>query len=202
MVKWVVAIIFVLSCIVSFTAGRNVGWPEGHNQTFNVADCVDRYTYVDPSSDDKTYINRSRSSDLCNRIAYSQYSLNDFNIRRVKFIQQQYDEYVILWLVVIITISGVILAGLQLSIGYRLADSQKSGMDGQGAEITVENNKLVFKSSVTGLAILLISFAFFLVFALEIFVIREVKPEGLSGGNQAQGGATVPGAATLKGGYN
>lgn len=113
---------------------------------------------------------------LCYSQLYSQALLQDFQHRRMKFIQQTYDERVLLWMVVAITISGVGLAGIQLLTSYRLAQSKAPG-DETSSEFVLQRDKVVLKSSVTGLFVLLLSFCFFYVFVLEIFVIKEIKIE-------------------------
>lgn len=57
----------------------------------------------------------------CINYVRAQLALQDYNIRRGEFWQQQYRGEVLLWMVVIITLSGVILAALQLYAAYRLA---------------------------------------------------------------------------------
>lgn len=100
--------------------------------------------------------------------------LNDFQIRRMKFVQQTYDERILLWMVVAITLAGVVLAGLQLIGSYRLLASGQNQM-GTDGEVTLERGRISLKSSVTGLLILGLSFAFFVVFVYEVFTIKEVR---------------------------
>ena len=120
------------------------------------------------------------ATDLCYRHLHSQGLLNDFKLRRLKFTQQAYDERILLWMVVVITVSGVVLAGFQLLASFRLASTGPAKPAGAGADwtpssdFTLEQGKLSVKSSVTGLLILVCSFAFFWVFVYEIFVIKIV----------------------------
>lgn len=94
--------------------------------------------------------------------------LGDFNIRRTNYLRQQYQGKVFLWMVVTITLSGVFLAGVQLLAAYHLAVSDRGSFD-QGGEVTIEQKRLSLKSSVTGLLILTVSFAFFLVFVVWVY---------------------------------
>jgi len=103
--------------------------------------------------------------------------LNDFQIRRLKFIQQGYDERVLLWMVVVITLSGVFLAGLQLVGSYRLAAAAGRTDIEQSGEIALQRDRISLKSSITGLFILLVSFAFFYVFVIEIVPLKEVNTD-------------------------
>lgn len=118
--------------------------------------------------------NHEKIVELCYKMLFGISTLNDFQVRKLKFSQQQYDEIIMLWMVVVITLSGVVLAGVQLAASYRLASNTGSILPEDTTHLTVERDRLVFKSSITGLAILVISFAFFLVFVLEIYTIREV----------------------------
>jgi hypothetical protein len=125
----------------------------------------------------------------CYSEIHSQGLLNDFHLRRLKAIQQHYADNVTLWMVVSITISGVVLAGLQLLASYKLAILSGTAL-AESNDLSVEKGKLVVRSSVTGLMILIISFAFFLVFVKFIYTIdtqnldRTIEPK--SGKPQAE----------------
>lgn len=129
-----------------------------------------------------------QATSLCYRHLHGQGLLNDFKIRRLKFIQQTYDERVLLWMVVVITLSGVFLAGLQLLASFKLASIGSGNFD-QQTEMSIEQGKLSVKSSLTGLLILICSFAFFWVFVYEVFVMKVVDPDAASG---KQGNAMHP----------
>jgi TRAP-type C4-dicarboxylate transport system permease small subunit len=110
---------------------------------------------------------------LCYSQLHGQGLLNDFQLRRLKFLRQDYDERHLLWMVVAITISGVLLAAVQLLASYRLAAAGKGPLE-QAGEIALERDRLSLKSSITGLFILVISFAFFAVFVFGIYKIVEI----------------------------
>ena len=116
------------------------------------------------------------ATQVCYSHLHGQGLLNDFKLRRLKFIQQSYDERVLLWMVVVITLSGVALAGIQMMASYKLASGGVGSFE-QTGELSIEQSKLSLKSSVTGLFILICSFAFFWVFVYEIFVIKEIDPD-------------------------
>lgn len=118
----------------------------------------------------------SQATQLCYTHLHGQGLLNDFRIRRFKFTQQGYDERVLLWMVVVITLSGIALAGVQMLASFKLAVGGK-GEFGQAGEFSVEQGRLSLKSSVTGLFIMIFSFAFFWVFVYEIFVMKEFNPD-------------------------
>ena len=104
-------------------------------------------------------------------------------------------------MVVLITISGVGLAGMQLLTSFLLAKSG-SVLGSEGSELTVEKGKLAFKSSITGLFVLVFSFAFFYVFVYQIYVLKEldVGIAARESGTQAQQPAAavqLPGPAPI-----
>jgi hypothetical protein len=110
----------------------------------------------------------------CYAQLYNLATLNEFQIRREKYIQQTYDEHVLLWMVVVITITGVALAGLQLVASYKLAASGQGAL-ASDSELVLERSKMSIKSSITGLLILVLSFAFFVVFVYEIYRIKDAE---------------------------
>ena len=123
-----------------------------------------------PERVDVTILNQL--SNLCYNEVRGEDLLGDFNIRRSNIIKQQFEGQVILWMVVSITVSGVVLAGLQLMAAYRLASSSGRDLDGGGV-LTLEQNRISLKSSVTGLLILTISFAFFMVYVIWVYTLRD-----------------------------
>lgn len=113
---------------------------------------------------------------LCGNQIFNGLYLDDYLIRRQKLIQQGLDERVNLWLVVTITISGVLLAALQLLLSYRLA--MDNGHDfTKDSELAVEAGKISLKSSITGVLILALSLAFFMIYVVYIYSIRELPLE-------------------------
>jgi hypothetical protein len=115
-----------------------------------------------------------RISGICYNEVRNEADLTDFNIRRSVLIEQQTEGRIILWMVVAITLSGVALAGLQLVAAYRLASAGHGDL-GSAQEVTLEQNKISLKSSVTGLMILVISFAFFMVYVVWVYTVKELK---------------------------
>jgi hypothetical protein len=103
-------------------------------------------------------------------------TLEEFGIRKSALLNQQAETPVILWMVVGITLSGVLLAGVQLIAGYRLASAGKAAGFEPGGQISVESNKLSLRSSVTGVLILAISLLFFYVFVTQVYLIKEIVP--------------------------
>jgi hypothetical protein len=108
---------------------------------------------------------------LCYARVNEEDTLTEFGIRRGAFLNQQSETGILMWMVVLITISGVLLAGIQLLAGFKLAVLGKAAFD-QGGQISLEANKLSISSSVTGVLVLAISLCFFYVFSKEIYLIR------------------------------
>lgn len=165
-------IIALLACVQredsAVTASETDGW-------VSIKQCVDdtfERTKPQVVTNELIY----SATQVCYSHLHGQGLLNDFKLRRLKFIQQTYDERVLLWMVVVITLSGVALAGVQMMASYKLASGGIGSFDKTG-ELSIEQSKLSLKSSVTGLFILVCSFAFFWVFVYEIFVIKEVDPD-------------------------
>ncbi|WP_148043053.1 hypothetical protein [Methylocystis hirsuta] len=125
-----------------------------------------------------------QSVDYCYSLMHSQELLKDFAIRKLNFIQQYHANEILLWMVVIITLSGVALAGLQVLASYRLAESNNQA-PATNDEISLQRDRIVLKSSVTGLFILLLSFAFFLVFVLYVYRFEKWHDEDASKPQQA-----------------
>ncbi|MDN7176676.1 hypothetical protein M0D69_01285 [Caballeronia sp. SEWSISQ10-4 2] len=112
-------------------------------------------------------------SDLCYTEVRREALLGDFNIRRMTLVGQQFETLVIMWMVVAITFSGVILAGIQLVAAYRLAADGHEKFGGDQSDLRIEQGHISLKSSVTGLLILTVSFAFFIVFVRWVYMIPD-----------------------------
>lgn len=115
-------------------------------------------------------------STVCYMQARGEAILADFTIRRANLLGQLTEGRIVLWMVVAITLSGVLLAGLQLMAAYRLAGAGR-GEFAASQELTLEQNKISVKSSVTGLLILIVSFAFFMVYVIYVYTSKELRQE-------------------------
>jgi hypothetical protein len=156
--------------------------------------------FVKPSAIDFDLYDRAWT--LCGNEIYNRIALADFNIRREKFVRQELDERVNLWMVVCITISGVLLAAVQLFMSYRLALIGRAEF-AKDTSLLAEQGKISLQSSVTGVIILVVSLAFFFVYVKWIYTIEEFqiqRPDNLK--SQAQvPQAQVPQAQVLHGGH-
>jgi hypothetical protein len=115
----------------------------------------------------------------CNSLIQAQGTLTDFAIRKLNYVQQYRANGVLMWMVVSITLSGAFLAGLQLWASYQLASVNRKQWNMTDGKLVLTHDRLVLKSSVTGLLILLTSFCFFLVFVLYVYRF-EALPEQAS----------------------
>lgn len=114
-----------------------------------------------------------RLSSACEHILGGQFRLETLATGQRIYANQLYQNGVVMWMVVMITVSGVLLAGLQLWATYKLAMAGK-GVMADGGEATVQHDKLVVKSSVVGVIILALSFAFFTVYVLYVYRITTL----------------------------
>lgn len=130
---------------------------------------LDRLKLKDPPSLEDI----KRSTEICYSLLREQGLLKDFSVRALNYEQQYRSNGILLWMVVVITISGVILAGLQLLASYRLAVASGSNV-GADSQLTLARDQIALKSSVTGLAVMLLSFAFFLVFVRYVYKIEDI----------------------------
>jgi len=160
---------FFLYLIV--TVGRiDTGVP-GHDA---VAVCIKKYR----ATTQATNVNVGVLYDLngfCYDTIGSQLKIDQEKIRRDNFVFQRNENVVLLYMVVLITISGVVLAGVQLLASYKLALAGHGGLAGAGSEIHYSASSVSFKSSVIGLTILALSFAFFLVFVIYVYELRDIS---------------------------
>jgi hypothetical protein len=137
-----------------------------------IDECVLRYQgIVKPDGFDIDMVDRYRT--VCENILAGQYRLETLATSQRIYANQMFQNSVVLWMVVVITVSGVILAGIQLWATYRLALEGK-GAIAEGGEATIEHGKLVVRSSVVGIIILALSFAFFAVYVLYVYRITDL----------------------------
>jgi hypothetical protein len=114
--------------------------------------------------------------DHCYSLIQAQGSLSDFAIRKLNFFQQYRANAVLMWMVVAVTLSGVLLASFQLRASYQLAAANKDLFHASDSELVLTRSKLALKSSIAGLFILAISLCFFLVFVAYVYRF-ETLPE-------------------------
>jgi len=139
-----------------------------------------------------------QAREHCYSLIHSHGLLKDFATRELNFIQQYRANGVLLWMVVAVTLSGVLLAGLQLMASYELARANRKSPIGN-SEFSIKRDRIVLKSSITGLFILVMSFAFFLVFVFYVYRFEHLDSHGLRASPQGpvlpMGGLGPPSAA-------
>jgi len=144
-----------------------------------VNSCMDRYA-AGPIDDKPAQLNLLWSVyQLCDAMTSRKLLYEEQVIRNENFVFQRYENTIIMLMVVSITISGVILAGLQLFASYKLASAGKAVFE-QAGEVTLDSHSMAVKSSVVGVIILAISFAFFLVFVLYVYTFVPISNSGAS----------------------
>lgn len=183
-----VASAMVLSLLIGFAFGFNA---QGANSSFypaipSMAQCTgDTLALLDLKQPPTPEILR-HLAEYCYSILRSQGLLHDFAIRKLNFAQQYRANGILMWMIVVITVSGVLLAALQLMASYRLAEASKRALAASG-EVSLQRDRIVLRSSVTGLFILLLSFAFFLVYVLYVYRFERWHDDDLSKPQQATG---------------
>ncbi len=156
-----------------------------------VSDCIERYRSL-VSVPTVDVPNLYHLNGFCFDSLGSQLKLDQEQIRRNTFLFQSTENVVLLYMVVIITFSGVLLAGVQLVASYRLAVNGHGDLAG-GGELTYSpsSGAVSFKSSVVGVTILALSFAFFLVFVKEIYPLKELNATATAQAGSRPGGSPV-----------
>lgn len=175
------SLLFTLISIVAFLAGFGChalvfGSENERSNTVHdvpsVVSCLKEHRAS--FSDQNGIIDLQKATDYCAYQIQLQNKFNEFNIRRIRFLTQNNSDPILLWFVIAITASGIALAALQLAASYQLA-RHKGEFSAQDAELQLSQDKIVLKSSVTGLFILVMSFAFFIIFILYVYKIDEVN---------------------------
>jgi len=142
-----------------------------------VNSCMDHYA-AGPFDDKPAQINLLWSVyNLCDAMTSRKLLYEEQVIRNENFVFQRYENTIIMLMVVSITISGVVLAGLQLLASYKLASAGK-GLFEDAGEVNITSHSMAVKSSVVGVIILAISFAFFLVFVLYVYTFTPASNSG------------------------
>jgi hypothetical protein len=86
------------------------------------------------------------------------------------FNAQRWSSYAILFLVVVVVISGISFSGFQLWKSISVAGVQTS------SELELSAAKVRITSSVVGIVVLTISLAFLYIYALQVYQIRILPP--------------------------
>ena len=112
--------------------------------------------------------------DLCYNQVRNEEVLTEFEIRKNAYRQQQNQGPWLLGLVLVITLSGVLLAAVQLFWGYKLSVAGKAvAGDASASTLSVTPAGVSVSSTVTGVLILALSFAFFYIFIQQVYVVHQ-----------------------------
>lgn len=162
--------------LIGLFAGRSSVGPPTFVETSSMSQCTsDRLSQIGTKQPVTPDMLREVAG-FCYSVARSEGLLRNFAILNLGFIQQYRSNEILLWMVVIITLSGVALAGIQVNAAYRLAEKNNQ-VPATNDEITLQRDRIVLKSSITGIFILILSFAFFLVFVLYVYRFEQPKDE-------------------------
>ena len=163
------SLVFIVGAVYLFHK-----YTEGNFQDINsdqLVSCLERYGVRGDLSNTEFRTVGSVYS-LCYNIVSTDLTAQEQIIINQNYVFQRSENVVLMIMVVVITLSGVALAALQLLASYQLASLGK-GTLAEGSEINVGVSNLAVKSSVVGVTILGISFAFFLVFVLYVYTIKN-----------------------------
>jgi hypothetical protein len=170
-----------LAALLCFIAGLSLGvyWTQSTDQVYSkmqdvqsVGSCIDDTTKSIGLNNPTVSVLKDVNAYCFAKIS-SQFYVYDLKINQNAFVHQNRASVVVMWMVVSITLAGVVLAALQLLAAFRMADTS---IINEVGEISFSKDRIVLRSSFIGLIILTISFAFFLVFIL--YVYRLEKPAG------------------------
>lgn len=149
------------------------------------------------------------AANLCATLMADEHRDQEQGIRADNYVFQRTENLVLMWMVVAITIAGVFLAGAQLWASYVLAKagrraavglpaaaatisdtgSADSGFPLAATTIHFSKDELAVQSSVVGVIVLAISFAFFLVFVLYVYTFQEPAQTSTAASSTAAEGA-------------
>jgi len=163
-----------------------------------VLECQDRAFHRLPQTtqDAATVELLERVSEFCYDDQRRTNQLSESNIRRGLYIHQRYENNVILFMVVLITLAGAALAGVQLLTSYNLAATGHLMGDG-ATDLTLEQGKLSIKSSVTGLIVLALSLGFFGIYIFQVYaVLPSADAKDVPVSRAAAPNAPAPATAT------
>jgi hypothetical protein len=163
----------VLGLLVLFFFYLMIGVSHIDNDQSNVnghavSACIDKYRPPEKAQSASFEQEFLPLQTFCYSTLLSQLKIDEDRVIRDNYLFQRNENVVLLYMVVIITLSGVVLAGLQLLASYKLAEIGRAELSG-GGEISYSARGVSFKSSVVGLMILAMSFAFFLVFIIYVY---------------------------------
>ena len=142
-----------------------------HASTMEAEACIGRMLRL-TGTQAPTVQNINEMRSVCEQMSLATYRAQTEAATARIYEAQLTQNTVMLWLVVILTMGGIGLAAVQLWATYRLAKAGQGAL-ADGGEATIEHGKIVVRSSVVGIIILAMSFAFFSMYVLYVYRISE-----------------------------
>jgi hypothetical protein len=162
--------LFVLFFLYLMVQVNHIEAGDSSSESQGLSSCVEKYKSPTAQINELYGL-----SNFCFGKIASQFKLDEEKIIRDGYIFQRNENVVLLYMVVLVTLSGVGLAGLQLLASYSLAAGGRGNL-AEGGELNYSAQGVSFKSSVVGLMILAMSFAFFLVFIIYVYTFHPAEP--------------------------
>lgn len=120
---------------------------------------------------------KTRAFIVCRDVMFATLLADEHIIRNETLVLQRDQNAAMLTLVVIITVSGVVLAGLQLLGSFYIAKEGRAAASDAG-EFSVKSTEISVKSSYVGVLILGLSLVFFAVFVLFVYRLDQLGDSG------------------------
>jgi hypothetical protein len=114
------------------------------------------------------------NQQLCESNTNNLLKLQDYSIRKIAFYRQHAYADIFMVMVFLITLSGLILSAIQLHTSYILALNSRIDRSSEITSIDIESARISLRSSIVGISILIVSLAFFIVYALYIYRIEII----------------------------
>jgi hypothetical protein len=164
----VIVVIAVMIYMLKAATAPELGLAD---KTRTVSECIDRLSsrVKTPNSENEL----GAALQICYSIVSTSLLAEEQENRNGNLLLQRSENVVLMWMVVVITVSGVFLAGLQLWASFELARNGQADLSA-GGSLNVTKSSVVVQSSVIGVIILSISFAFFMVFVIEVYKIDQI----------------------------
>lgn len=143
-----------------------------YNSPLSMSDCIKKTLSFAETNGRGRISDATEVSRLCYSIIREDGLLSDFNIRREIYKQQYAQSNILLYMVIFITISGVLMAGFQLIMSYRLSGHYRQTAAPE-TELIFKQDRLALRSSIVGLFILAFSLAFFIIFVRFVYKLEE-----------------------------
>ncbi len=107
--------------------------------------------------------------------AYYQYRVFGYEHRKNVFAWQSFSTKVTFWVVLMLVFSGIIFSGIQFYKSIKQGFAEGGDLQGgSGTELELSTSGIKVTSPVLGVIILVISLAFFYLYLIHVYPIREI----------------------------